>query len=182
LAHAGYDEIEHHLPREGRFLDVGCGYGLFANYLALCSPGREVTGVELNERKLRHCAKGLPGVRFERRDLLAAEWRERYDGIVVLHVLHHLRSYSEQEELLAHCARGLTEQGILAILEVDKQPAWKLGVAWLVDHLLYPGDGIFYRGRPEMLALLNRLGFKAEIVSLHAGHPFPHVLYLCRQA
>jgi 16S rRNA (guanine1207-N2)-methyltransferase len=39
-------------PAEGRFLDLGCGYGPLALTLALCSPAAEVVAVDVNERSL----------------------------------------------------------------------------------------------------------------------------------
>lgn len=182
LGHAGYDAIEPLLPRRGRLLDLGCGYGLFANYLALASPEREVRGVELDAHKLRHADKGVPGVTFAREDVLEVKEPRLYDGIVLLHVLHHLPGYKEQETLLRRCAEWLAPGGTLAILEVERRPFWKHCLAWLVDHALYPGDGIYFRDRPDMLALLASLGFKTEATSLQKGRPFPHVLYVCRKS
>lgn len=39
-------------PPEGRFLDLGCGYGPIALTLALLSPGADVVATDVNERSL----------------------------------------------------------------------------------------------------------------------------------
>ncbi len=179
LGHAGYDVIEAVLPKKGRVLDLGCGYGLFANYAALASPAREVVGLELEKRKIALAVQSLPNVSLRSEDVMKAELGDRFDGIVLLHVLHHLRSFDEQEALLKKCGELLTENGKLVILEVEKRPWWKHLIAWAVDHALYPGDGIFYRDRPQMEALLEKLGFSYEAAPMGDGRPFPHILYVC---
>lgn len=40
------------LPTEGRILDVGCGFGLFAAYFAQTQPQRIITGVDSNARRI----------------------------------------------------------------------------------------------------------------------------------
>src|SRR6202035_5860436 len=50
------------LPDEGRILDVGCGFGLVASYFGQMQPGRRVTGVAPNARRIdlaRHVAKSV---------------------------------------------------------------------------------------------------------------------------
>lgn len=182
LGHAGYDVVEAALPREGRILDLGCGYGLFANFLALMSSRREVLGLELSRRKLRYADKGLPGVRFAAEDVTRSSENASWDGIALLHVLHHLRSFEEQEALLSACARRLSPGGRLVVLEVQKRPLWKYGLAQLVDHALYPGDSIFFRDRPAMETLLQSLGLRVETTPMDAGRPFPHVLYVATKS
>lgn len=180
LGHAGYDVVEPHLPKTGRILDLGCGYGLFSNYLALMSPEREIVGIELNARKLRYADKGLRGVRFQELDILQDAGAGRFDGIVLLHVLHHLLSYAEQETLLKRCGELLNPGGKLVILEIDDRPWWKFALCWLVDHTLYPGDTIFFRNRAGFLGLFERLGLKVEaVVEMQKGRPLPHILYAC---
>jgi SAM-dependent methyltransferase len=38
------------LPDEGRILDIGCGFGLFAAYFGQTQPGRRIVGVDPNAR------------------------------------------------------------------------------------------------------------------------------------
>src|SRR5260221_13990990 len=40
------------LPDEGRILDIGCGFGLFAAYFGQTQPGRRIVGVDPNERRI----------------------------------------------------------------------------------------------------------------------------------
>src|SRR6478735_10770407 len=40
------------LPDEGRILDVGCGFGLFAAYFGQTDPRRAIVGVDPNARRI----------------------------------------------------------------------------------------------------------------------------------
>jgi SAM-dependent methyltransferase len=45
------EEIGQYLPREGRVLDIGCGFGLFSLYFASLAPGCQLTGVDRDARR-----------------------------------------------------------------------------------------------------------------------------------
>lgn len=181
LGHAGYELVERYVPNSGKILDLGCGYGLFANYLALASERRLVTGLELNSRKLKYAERGLENVRFKNSDILAEPATEDYDCIVMLHVLHHLRSFEEQEAIINKCVQMLQPKGRLIILEVDNYPLVKYLLAHVVDHILYPTQKIFYRLPASMEKLLSGAGFIVESYPMHQGRPFPHFLYVGRK-
>jgi len=44
-------QVEPHLPRRGRLVDLGCGKGLFAAILSLGSAERRITGFDLDPKK-----------------------------------------------------------------------------------------------------------------------------------
>lgn len=46
------EEIEQYLPRDGRVLDVGCGFGLFSLYFASCAPKRSLVSFDINARRI----------------------------------------------------------------------------------------------------------------------------------
>lgn len=66
------------LPAEGRFLDLGCGWGALAIAMALDAPDATVWAVDVNERALALTAEnatalGLSGVRTARPDDVPAD-------------------------------------------------------------------------------------------------------------
>lgn len=182
LGHAGYEFVEQHVPRAGKILDLGCGYGLFSNYLALRSQERIITGLELNSRKLKYADKGLNNVHFRNSDILAESPIEHYDCVVLLHVLHHLKSFEEQEAILRKCIGLTNARGLLVILEVDDYPLAKYVLAHVVDHVLYPMQKIYYRPRKPMEQTLKEMGLLVKSYPMHAGRPFPHFLYVGQKA
>jgi len=67
--HAPYKLTERLVPKKGKIMDLGCGYGFFANLLGLSSPEREVLGVELSARKLQYADRGIKNVTFLNEDI-----------------------------------------------------------------------------------------------------------------
>lgn len=174
---APYSQLEPYVPRQGLIVDLGCGYGTFTNLLAeLCSE-RRLLGLDLDESKIRHAQRGLSNTRFQLADITKAAM-EPADCILLIHVLHHLRSYEEQGVLLEACLKRLKPEGRLLICEVDESPWWKLFLARLADGLLYPGDPIFYRYEKEMTLFLERMGLSVERRRMHSGTPFSHITYI----
>lgn len=177
---APYRLVESLLPRSGRIMDLGCGYGFFTNLLGLASPDREVIGIELNERKLRFAHQGLKNVRFLCGDITGMEL-EPCDAIVIFHVLHHLRSHEEQERLLENCRRYLKPNGQLVVVEMDKRPWWKYRITALMDMLMYWGDRFHFRSTEQLSELIERFGFQIETILPAHRLTLPNMVYVCRK-
>jgi SAM-dependent methyltransferase len=84
-----------------RILDLGCGYGYFAQY-AVGQGAAEVVGIDLSEKMLavaqQNCA-GMPA-RFERADLESADFGEAgYDLVFSSLAVHYVADFD------AFCAR-----------------------------------------------------------------------------
>ena len=176
---ANFDKLTEFLPREGTIVDLGCGYGIFANYLALSSEKRNVVGVELSERKLKYADKKLSNARFLHGDIVQQSIPP-CDAVLFLDVLHHLDSFEEQEKLLKHCAGLLNPNGFIFIKDIDKKPLHKYYFTQMVDNLLYPGDRYYYRGQDEFQALAGRLNMDLERHLVHRGTPYSNIIYILR--
>lgn len=175
---APYRRLEPLIPREGVILDLGTGYGTFANLLALQAPGRRVVGLELDRAKAAVADRGVPGAVFSLENAVEAPLPEA-DAILLIHVLHHLRSFEEQALLLRRCRAALKPGGRLIVCEVDRRPWWKFALAHLADWILYPGDPILYRMPEDLAALLSAEGFSSELLRVDEGTPFSHVAFVC---
>jgi len=158
--HTPYSDLEKLIPKKGKILDLGCGYGLFSNLLALTSLNREVVGCDICKRKLKYSNRNLKGVKFVLSDAFQLVASEKFDVIVMNHLLHHLQSYESQDRLLKLCYEALKEGGYLLILEIDKRPYLKFLFTQLVDNVAYFGDKFYYRDNQEFKILLENLGFK----------------------
>lgn len=174
-------QIEKNLPQKGKIIDLGCGYGLLANYLGLCSAKRKVLGIEIDQEKLDFCRREVANVSFIKADATKMDF-PKAQGIAIIDVLHHLQSCQEQERLIKKCFESLVKKGLLIITEVDKKPLWKLILARLTDFFLYPGKPIFYRYQSSMLALLRKY-FDDDKIKIEKllNNPFPHLLYRCQK-
>ena len=177
-----YLAMEKMLPKKGTIIDLGCGYGIFTNFVAAAGPKRKIIAMEFNKDKVKLAQKGLPNITFQTGDITKAQV-SKADVIVMMHVLHHLGSYQEQEELLSKVCQKLKKGGVLLIDEVFNQPVWKRYLGRIVDWLLYPFDPIFYRFQPEMVRLLKKHPLKVVKIKNVDGHlaPFAQIVYLCKK-
>lgn len=179
--HAPYRLTETFVPKKGRIMDLGCGYGFFANLLGLVSPEREVIGVELSSKKLQYADKNIENVRFINEDLTKLKLQD-CDAVILFHVLHHLNSYIQQQRLLKEAYKKLKKGGVLIIVEIDNKPLWKFLFTMVIDSLLYIGNWFYYRSEKQFIALFEKLGFKVEkIVPAHRFVPLSHKIYVCRK-
>ena len=112
-----FDEL---LPREGRLLDLGCGYGFMSYMLHFAGPGRQITAIDYDEDKIEvaaHCFSKNERVSFGHADVREFVF-ERYAGIVVSDMLHYLEP-SAQKAVLVKCISSLNEGGVLVIRDGD---------------------------------------------------------------
>ena len=175
-----FGAIDRCLPREGLILDVGCGYGVLTNMLALGAPHRFLVGVDSDAGRIA-TAQGTVGERrnvaFLVGDALGLPCRH-YAGIVLTDFLHHL-PLPAQDDFLRQVSDALEAGGVMAVREVGDSPRWKHTMSHLADRLLYPRDRVNYRRPVELVATLRSLDFDVRVVPDHQGSPFCTYLYIC---
>lgn len=180
--------VEPHLPAAGRFLDLGCGNGLFAAILKLGSPARRVSGFDLDEGKVelaRKTFEGWDGMDFWKGDVVTSDYPAA-DAITIIDVLY-LIPFESQEAILRKAHAALPAGGLLALKEMDDRPRWKARWNRIQETLAVKiigftlGSRFYFAGREEYVPLLERIGFEVEVVPLHKGYWYPHILYLARK-
>ena len=173
-----YARLNSFVPQEGFIVDLGCGYGIFSNLLGFLSGRRQILGLDLDKKKISHANRGLKNVDCRFGDITKADIPPA-DCILLIHVLHHLNSFEEQEDLLAVCFKKLKKEGRLVIAEIDSRPRWKFLLTRLADYLLYPGDKIYYRFPKAMEALLKKFSREIKFETIDKNGPFSSVAYIC---
>jgi len=170
------------LPAAGRILEVGCGHGLLALYLALESADRRITGIDVDEDKLavaRAAGAGL-AVTFEAvtgPGLPEGPW----DGIAIVDVLY-LLSADDQRSLLRSCAEALAPGGVLAVKEMALLPRWKARWNVLQETAavkllgITAGEELTFLAPAEMAAAMAGGGLAVRDRPVHRGYPHPHHL------
>src|SRR5262249_21315179 len=152
------DEVGQYLPRGGRVLDLGCGFGLFSLYYASVHPEIEIEGIDLNARRIamaRVAAErlGLRNVRYAIGN--ATEFRGgRFDAAYMLDIVHHIPPETVRP-LLEQLAKALPQGGRLIIKDVDAHPAWKRWFTHALDKLMDPGTPVRYWGGAELQQVLE---------------------------
>jgi 2-polyprenyl-3-methyl-5-hydroxy-6-metoxy-1,4-benzoquinol methylase len=180
VALARLDEIEPYLPRSGRVLDLGCGYGVVAHYLALSDPGRAVLGIDLDERRIGVALKTVAGrsnPSFVRGDVMEASFPD-FNAVLMNDFLHHLQ-LDDQERLLERLHLITPEGGMLLLQEVNTRPRWKYYLSLLADLILYCFEGGHFRSPEEWTRLLAAKGFRGvQVFPGDKGSMFARVSYI----
>lgn len=176
--------IESMAPRSGRIVDVGCGYGLLANYMAIKSGDRDISGYDSSAGRIA-VAKSTEGrsggkVRFYNNEVDLSSF-SGLAGVVMTDFLHHVE-YTYQERLIREAYDALAEGGRLVILDVDEKPGWKYLSVKAIDRALNPSQKICYRREGDFLELLKKVGFNARSFPAHMGLPLSDVIYLCEKS
>lgn len=108
------------LPKEGRIMDIGCGYGFMCYMLSFLETGRVMTGIDYDEEKIataQHAFLRNERIHFEAADITQYVLPEQ-DAFVLLDVLHYLPP-AEQEKLIVQCMAKLAPGGIIIVRDGD---------------------------------------------------------------
>lgn len=184
--------VEEAVPRHGRILELGCGHGLVASYLALSGPRRAVLGTDIDARKIalaaaaaRRIAPGEGDLRFEHAPdgaLPPGPW----SAIVVVDVLYLLDA-TREAALLERCAAALAPGGVLVLKETDRDPAWKYALTKAQELVstrvlrITAGDALSFTPMGLLASLLERQGLRATVSPVDRGHLHPHSLLVARR-
>lgn len=175
-----FREMERSLPQKGKIVDVGCGEGVFSNYLSIRSSERQVVGIDKDLRKIQIAQQSKIGQRNIH--FLNYELQEiREDGlsaIVMSDFLHHI-PYSTQEKLLREAYLHLKDGGILLLKEINKSISISFLFSQLAEWLLYFRQPIYYRSKKELVSLLEHLGFK--VIVRKVLNLFSTYLFICKK-
>ena len=168
------------LPDEGRILDVGCGFGLFAAYFGQMHPRREILGIDPDARRIKMAEKVTASLHLKNR-FLAADARDAqitgpFDAAYVLDVMHHIPA-DDQVALLARLRDLLAPRGLLIVKDITTEPVFGLKFTELLDRLMAGwNEPLNYRHHHEWGELLRSLGFKVRVVRVPDVLPYPHVV------
>src|SRR5258706_12201164 len=119
--YAPFAEVEALLPKKGKVIDLGCGEGIFTNYIGLSSSERNVRGIEIDPKRFILTNHGVKNVIFQLEDISKSDIPPA-DAIILFHVLHHLPSYKAQEALIKKCVHKLKVNGKIIIVEIYVKP------------------------------------------------------------
>lgn len=181
---APFNEIEKRVPKEGVIVDLGSGDGLLGNFLAVSSGKRKILGIEINKERV----KGSPHIEnrtfFKVGDILEDNF-PKADAITLIHVLHHLGSFRDQEKLIHKCKDKLKAGGVLIIAEIIEKPIPKFIFTAITDYVISPilfenklfSVKVHFRSLKAWQKLLRNNGFIISTKLVSKGMPFSHVVF-----
>jgi SAM-dependent methyltransferase len=175
-----FEEVARHVPHDASVLELGCGYGMLANLVALDAPSRGVVGIDAEPTRVavaQRSTRGRANVRFDVGDVTTMALPGA-DCVAMNDLLHHI-PHVQQIPLLEKCYAALPKGGLLLIKDVDKSSLLKY--VWNYAHDLIKNRWLpFYcLDTPILVAILQLVGFRVEVQRLDAGYPYSHVLYRC---
>ena len=117
-----YQPFIDEVPKQGRILDLGCGYGAMSYMLHFTGAERDITGIDYDEEKIQaanHCFSKSDNIRFLHGDALDFG-NGIYDCIIMADMLHYLQP-EQQSALLKKALSQLHPAGKLIIREGDTE-------------------------------------------------------------
>jgi SAM-dependent methyltransferase len=175
------------LPDEGRILDVGCGFGLFAAYFGQTHPRRAIVGVDPNARRIelaRNVVRGLGAERFEFRvgDIRSVPLNEPFAAAYILDVMHHIPE-KDQRPVLERLRSLLLPGGVLVMKDITTEPRSGLLFTKALDRVMVGmKEPLAYRHHRAWGQMLADLGFRVRMVRVPDVLPYPHVVIAATKA
>jgi cyclopropane-fatty-acyl-phospholipid synthase len=157
------------MAKDRRVLDIGCGWGGLALYLAeLC--GARVTGITLSERQLalarvRATEKGLS----EKIEFRLQDYRdipEKFDRIVSVGMFEHV-GVGFYDAFFRKCHALLDDNGVMLLHSIGRSEGPNVTNPWL-EKYIFPGG--YIPALSEVLPAVERAGLLVtdiEILRLH---------------
>lgn len=174
--------LEQHLPSTGHVLDIGCGFGLFALYLALKYPSLQVRGVDQDEKRIQQARQsaqklGLDNIKFEVGDATQWEGGQSFDVIYAIDLIHHLPRTTVPGFLKA-LKNHLKSDGQLLLKDIAHTPMWGRWFTLLLDRVMVGWDPIYYWPTEELRMVLQEASFRdIKVQRIRDVLPYPHVLF-----
>lgn len=176
-------EIDSALPASGVILDLGCGIGTLAQYLAQASTKRKVIGWDIDESRIiaaQKIASKIPNVKFQTKNVLEKITIKELIGIVASDFFHHLH-FAEQEKIIRNISMILKNGGILVIKEVDNGQKVRALLSLFWDRLFYPNKISYFRTKDDWIRLLEKNKFSVKIKKTMWWFPGSQTLFICKK-
>ena len=178
-----FPTLEALVPPVGRVLEIGCGHGLFALYLALGSAEREVYGVDIDSGKLADAEQAAHGVGNVVFGEVPLDWRPagEWPTVVIVDVLYLLGAEAGRR-LLAEAAAAIAPGGRLVVKEIDTRPRWKYRLAVGQELAatrvarVTAGATVEFLAPDDMEATMAGAGLRVTRHRIDRGYPHPHLL------
>ena len=181
--------LESLVPREGNILDLGCGHGLFTNYMALRAHSRKIVGVDPSVSKIevaKSTEPRVPNVHYVLGDINDALKHGPFDAITIVDVLYLLPEAAQKETLRA-CYQFLNDDGILILKTQDTKPLWRFVWTYIQEKVMVSikftlGDRkLYFLPMQKTRQILEEAGFSAEYHRLPTRIFYTHIAFVCRK-
>ena len=183
------EALEELVPKEGKILDLGCGHGLFTNYLALKAPSRNLLGVDPAPVKIQAAKTTesmVPNASYLLGSITDIPEASQFDAITIIDVLYLLPE-GEQEKILTACHRLLTDAGVLVLKTQDTRPRWRYWWTCFQESIMVGlgitrGRGLHFLPAERTRRMLSEAGFnKTEQHTLPSRFFYSNIVFICQK-
>ncbi len=183
------EALEGLVPKEGRILDLGCGHGLFTNYLALKAPSRNLLGIDPAPAKMQAAKKTepmVPNTSYLLGSITDIPENTQFDAITIIDVLYLLPE-EEQEKIIKTCYRFLNDTGVLVLKTQDTRPKWRYWWTCFQESIMVGfgitrGNGVHFLPAERTRRMLSEAGFnKTEQRNLPSRLLYTNIVFICRK-
>ncbi len=168
------DEINAHVPKNAKVVDLGCGQGVMVKFLAK-EKTRDVVGVDLDATRIPQTK--YQNLNFINRDIRKFDVSE-FNTVIMSDGLHHL-NLDDQKKTLNNIAESLKKGSLLIIKEIDTDEFIRSRLSRLWDFILYPKDKIYFWPAQKLKSTLEGLGFSVKITRPCRLFPGSTTLLIC---
>jgi cyclopropane-fatty-acyl-phospholipid synthase len=150
-------------------LDIGCGWGGLAEYLAEIAGAKNVLGITLSEEQLRVATRRGRDKKQRAFEFVLADYRDVagiYDRIVSVGMFEHVGA-SSYDAFFAACHRLLADDGIMLLHTIGNSSGSGFVMPWL-NKYIFPGA--YVPSLSEIVPVIERHGFiisDLEILQRH---------------
>ncbi len=131
-----YSLFESLMPKAGKIVDVGCGYGFLPYMLMYKSKQRQILGVDYDDEKISiadNCVDKNTQLSFAVGDVSVFDFPQA-DGFIISDVLHYLKE-EQQVNVIEHCIEKLNKNGVLLIRDADKDISGRQKGTWYTEFM-----------------------------------------------
>lgn len=186
-----FDALEQRLPRGGKVVDLCCGYGALAMFVALRDPTRDVVGMDWDRRNIAvatTAASGITNVRFVEADLANFTFSGAH-AVLLIDSLHYFTA-DHQLEILRTVRKGMQSGGTLVCRDAIREPHLRFWWNWCHERLMtgfsftrVRDQSLHFQTLPEFVARLRTAGFEVERVErLRPWLPYADRVFVARAA
>lgn len=184
-----YRLIAAHIPLGSSILDIGCGYGIMPNYLAISDPASSVKGVDIDSgriAKARETVGDRKNISFDVADISQADISS-FNVVLMIDMLHYF-PYEEQERIIETMGTRIRSGGRLIFRDPDTKPLWRFYWNRMHETIMVGGNftktnmgKLFFRSSDSFRALLEKAGFTVDVYPNTSLSPYSDTLYICRK-
>jgi len=182
-----YIDITRHLPAKAKILDVGCGYGILANYLALSEPVSDVLGIDIDPlriQKAQESIKGRTNIHFSCSNFMEIDL-SGFNVILMIDVMHYF-DFEFQDQVIKTIAQQLRPGAKFIFRTPDTKPLWRYYWNFAHESIMVgssitktTSSSIFFRASTALATILQSQGFELQIYPNRSIFPYSDTLFVC---